>query len=111
MLSQTYLEGALDGTDTALVTALGIFVVGVDEPGSGLVGGVDMMVRSSRREAKEPAMRLEMQDPSFDDGDGLDVMQCKMRRRKVDIRAEMQSRRRRRVKVLRRICLRSERET
>jgi hypothetical protein len=78
MLSQTYLEGTLNGTHTALVTALGVFVVGVVESISFLVGGVDMMAQSSRREAKEPAMRLETQDPSFDDGDGIDVMQCEM---------------------------------
>lgn len=64
-----------------------------DESVSSLVGGVDMMARSSQRQAKQLAMRLETQDPSFDDGDCLDVMQCKMRRRKVDGRAETQSRR------------------
>lgn len=90
------------------MTALGVFVVGVVEPGSGLVGDVDMMVRSSRREAKQPAKRLE----KFDDGDGLDVMQCKMRRRKVDGRAETQSRRGwTSESVAQRLCLRTERET
>lgn len=60
--------------DMAFATVFGGAELAFDESVSSLVGGVDMMVPSSRREAKQPAKRLE----KFDDGDGLDVMQCKI---------------------------------